>query len=44
MTNFSTHYDAEHVTSTGQYAIISNIHTQHALEDGYDGNFMYRLM
>jgi hypothetical protein len=44
VTNFSSHYQGNSVSRPGQYLFIGSMHPQYPLTDGYQGEFMKRLL
>jgi hypothetical protein len=44
VTNFSSHYQGNDVSHSGQYLFIGSLLPEHPLMDGYQGEFMKRLL
>ena len=44
VTNFSSHYQGSDVSHPGQYLFIGTTHPQYPLTDGFQGEFMQRLI
>ncbi len=44
VTNFSSHYQGNNISRGGQHLFIGSIHSQYPLTDGYQGEFMKRLL
>lgn len=44
VTNFSPHYQGNDVSHSGQYLFIGSLLPEHPLTDGYQGEFMKRLL